>query len=204
MKLNCILLILSTTFLFAAKPAKSSTGSDFDRITKASAEAEKKLQVLKCPSVTYQKESHGPKVKDFFIGMDYKQFKAVAEKLIKSLSKDKIIYDYGLSDESIVYGICSSGDNDSRIVAVIDKQGLVIDLGIGPNISNLAFKASDITLEDFVKLFEQAYGVSLKEDLRSDNYGTITSEGVSIEITRFKSISMKKTAKPADIKKAFD
>ena len=210
MKLKCIVLYFVTTFAFAAQPLKAPTGTAFDRIAKNSAEGESKLKILKCPSIAYQKEIHGPKVKDFFIGMDYKQFKLTAEKLIKSLSQDKIGYEYGMcgaDDKEIRLAISRNGNHDSEIAGAIDQQGLITYISIDPGLVNAAFKVSDLRADDFVKKFEQAYGVSLKFDLGSKGYNTyetITAEGVKITIGSFKDITMRKTTKPTDTKKAFD
>jgi len=186
-----------------------------------SEKADSELKALNVPEVQYAKPTHGPKVKEFFIGMNWIQFHAAAKKitndcdfkvriLSQKLNNGKFQIGYG---EELERGNDWSmlGTNSKFLTATMDETGHLIYLNIKSDLSKKSFKAVDIDEREFASRFSDAYGVSFEAKYVMPDHGLpgytryegASPEGVAFEIVHF-NIEMKKTASEKDLKKAFD
>lgn len=179
------------------------------------------------PSVAYDNVKHGPKIKDLFIGMSMTD----CEKKLDLLTgepyrtivavNDTQLWENALANGArlpnripISKGIFVLTPQSSKIgmiekesiTAMANSNGLVRSLLISGGCSKLLFKAQALSIEDFVKNFNEGYNLSLKLDAETGSifYKQITEEGVLIQIDQNFSVILVETDKPEDVKKAFD
>lgn len=174
-----------------------TTPTDKTSAGDAPAAKEEAKRINNIPAVAYEKAKHGPKVKDLFIGMSVKEFADKASKLVDKPPKYETLSN-GTIDASVGghFGILCSSDEHGYLTYII----------ITGTASKKLFKAENLSLEQFVKLFEDGYGVKLQFQISGSlaRYSTVTQEGIAISISQDLEVVISRGERPADTKKAFD
>jgi len=119
--------------------------------------AQAKLKRLAMPVVSYERAKHGPKIKDFFIGMSQRQFEDAAEKILQESRMDCQKKESKSADtQELSYYVPFAGSNEYKehfefacLQGKFSNSGSLISLMIKPEITKPAFKCEDIKPDEF-------------------------------------------------------
>ena len=181
---------------------------------------EVELSHIQIPDVVYDTKTHGPKVKELFVGMSAQQFLKISENYIAEFKRSKPTYKLEKTTVknadggySVTYSSFGLGYNFMEIN--IDSKGTVKGFEFGRLYVEQLFKADDLKFDEFVRRFSEAYEVdltvrieerfnnNLQKELQSFARG-ITPEGVLVEIDQNMGLKMEKSTSESELKNAFN
>lgn len=155
------------------------------------------LAALNPPHVIYERAAHGPKIKGFFIGMDYGQFSQATQKLFNDAEFDPVLHNCSTptgssGSYSLSYAVQSKPGIPNfyppMLRAEFDTKGTLTELTIPAEMTSRSFKSGKLTIDEFVDQFNKAYALNLQFDLNfqdssfAQTYRTVTDQGQIVQV----------------------
>ena len=191
---------------------------------------EQEIEKISSSEIVYDESKHGPKIKNMFVGMNYKQFVTAANELIKK-TKPELNFENRVS-KSIPAGsgydidfteatkknanVFDMADIGPEISAHLSTDGIIDQISF-VKISVKAFKAEDVVLADFVQACANGYHVDFKVSLNKNSgkeiYTSHSAAGVVLDISqqqlnqimpKYLILKLKKVVSDNDLKNAIN